>query len=483
MELSEILAGRAGLAGVQWALTGQPARAALRGLLNSLLSGAELGPCRLRRAKYKLDRYLTAYYDVTLHSRDGHHPGDGGNGSPVPSTTLVRPIALTWALPKETGAPGLPSDPASVQGEAFSRGLLRPFQQLSAETPEWGLRLQISPLDVQFPQLVRLSDPRYVQEMLAVGLEAGSRGPALPAQYSITTIRYRPGQRHVLRYDAHPEPEAPGGKTFFAKIYNKPAKGARAFETAIQISNWLDAHSVGMQGARPLAWLAEDGVILYPRVAGIPLSRLLKGTGRRTGRHLRLAGSALRALHALPVSLMAGLEHKTLANEIQTVKHASDHLRALYPQARAKIIELIERTEALHARLPQEPETFTHSDLKADHMLVSSTGLTLIDFDTCALADPAFDIGKFLADLDWWHAQYSKPDATEAQEQFIAGYIQGAPGAPDIPPARLKRARLYEALILLRITVRRVPLFSRDWAEMTLRLVQQAEGILNSLLQ
>jgi len=100
--------------------------------------------------------------------------------------------------------------------------------------------------------------------------------------------------------------------------------------------------------------------------------------------------------------------------------------------------------------------------------------MTLIDFDTCYLSDPAIDLGKFLADLQWWYNGYGLDGVAAAQEQFLAGY--GPTTA-----ARLARARLYEALVLTKSTVRRVKLFDRDWASRTERLIGRATAVLDRL--
>src|SRR3989442_15662650 len=89
--------------------------------------------------------------------------------------------------------------------------------QLTAELPEWGMHVKVSPLDAQFPQLVRLLDPRHVRDMLAAAYPAS--GVALdqprPDGYAVTSIRYRPGNRHVLRYD--PLHAANGGADWLAE--------------------------------------------------------------------------------------------------------------------------------------------------------------------------------------------------------------------------------------------------------------------------
>ena len=98
----------------------------------------------------------------------------------------------------------------------------------------------------------------------------------------------------------------------------------------------------------------------------------------------------------------------------------------------------------------------------------------LIDFDTSCLADPAYDVGKFLADLQLWHATYDQPGLEQAQERFLLGY---APGAPD---GRLLRARLYEAVELVKIA-RRVPLFDHDWVSLTKQAIRRAHAVMNDL--
>jgi aminoglycoside phosphotransferase (APT) family kinase protein len=169
------------------------------------------------------------------------------------------------------------------------------------------------------------------------------------------------------------------------------------------------------------------------------------------------------------------LKQWTLSDEIKTITSASEHLLALLPETRREIMEALDFASDLHERLPQEPPTFGHSDFKSDHLMAGPAGLTIIDFDTSSLTDPAFDVGKFLADLDWWHTLYERPCVQDAHAQFLKMYSQG------VPESRLARARLYEALVLMRIAVRRVPLNSKNWAELTERLISQASEVLRSL--
>jgi aminoglycoside phosphotransferase (APT) family kinase protein len=455
MNIAEALSGSAGLAGVQWLLREAPAHAALFQALKDVLErGTTIGAIRLERAKYKPGRYLLTYHAVDLH---------GANG------TSTRLVEVSWMPPGSANARGDQAKMLAMQAEAIERGLAAPFRALMAEAPAWGMRARIFPLDASFPKLIRLADPAYVRHLLA---QEGVI-QATASSYRITPIRYRPGQRHVLRYDPHDSTrQVDENGILFAKIYNSD-KGARTFAVATRISDWLAEQDHAISAVRPLAYIADEGLVLYPRVTGTPLSDLLRDQAPATAGYLRAAGAAIRTLHRTPETLIE-LQPHSFAKELKGIVSASEHVASLAPAAGATIAALIERAGRLHERLPQEPAAFAYGDFKADHLWVTPDGLTLIDFDTCYLSDPAIDLGKFLADIQWWYDGYGLGGVAEAQEQFLAGY---GPTAPE----RLLRARLYEALVLTKSTARRVKLFDRDWAARTERLIARATAVLDRL--
>lgn len=457
MDISEALSGRAGLVGVQRLLLEPPAQEALRSALSTLLEeGASLDEIVLQRAKYKPGRHLTTYYAVQVHT------GDAGR-------EYTRQIEVSWTPSGSADRRGEMVELLAMQAEAVERGLAAPFRALLAETPAWGMRIQIFPLDAHFPKLVRLADPAYVRDLLT----AEDSVPTNAAGYRITPIRYRPGKRHVLRYepiDAAGQVDERG--TLFAKIYNGD-KGARIFPLAARVSDWLTEQNNGINAVRPLAYIAGEGLVLYPRVTCMPLSELLHDQGPATAGYLRAAGAASRALHQTPETLVE-LKPHSFATELQEIVSASAHVHLLLPETGARIAALVERARSLHERLPQETPSFTYGDFKADHLWVTPSGMTLIDFDTCYLSDPAIDLGKFLADIQWWYDRYELDGVAEAQKQFLAGYGPTMPG-------QLLRARLYEVLVLIKSTVRRVQLFDRNWASRTERLVARAGVVLNEL--
>lgn len=468
MNIADALSGRAKLEGIQWMLLGGAPRRALRRELCALLSTSNvLGNCYVRHARFRPDHKLRANYDAYLRNGGGRHN--------------VRAMEVTWRPDrdgerhkgKEKERANRAADLREMQAEAMRRGVSAPFQRLVADLPAWGMHVQVSPLDVRFPQLVRVSDPQYVAGMVArahVASEvAQDQVPA--SRYAVTSIRYRPGRRHVLRYDPLDAPEC---GTLFAKFY-AAENGERAFHVATQVAEWLAQHGDGVTSLRPLAYLTDDAVVLYRQIFGAPLSRHLRRPSQDVVRSLKSVGVALHALHHLPQEHVGPLKVQDFAAELKQIRRSSEHIPALLPPVGAVVKAMLERASELDAQLPREQPTFTHGDFISEHVWVTPSGLTIIDLDNRCLADPALDVGKFLADLQLLYANNGQQGVEQAQEQFLAGYGSG------LPPESLIRARLYEAIKLVKMAVRRVYVFERDWAPRTERLIGRAQALMNDL--
>src|SRR5437899_4025217 len=232
MSIADKLSGPAKLEAIQWVLLSAAPRTVLTDQLKALLSAPNMpGPCHLRRARSKPGRKLTAHYAVLVHVE-----GAEGYGA--------RPIAVTWRLDGDADRHQAGDDLAEMQAEALRQGVAAPFRQLTAELPEWGMHIQVSPLDAQFPQLVRLLDPRHVRDMLAAAHAASGAASDQPQpdRYAVTSIRYLPSSCHVLRYDSL---DATKGGVVFAKLY-AGEEGARAFRVATQVADWLAEHGEGV---------------------------------------------------------------------------------------------------------------------------------------------------------------------------------------------------------------------------------------------
>ena len=464
MNQEDILSGKAGLAGIHSALNGQSSRRLLRSEAQKMLRpGYRTGPFHLTRAKFKPERKLLAYFTFPVLDVAGK-----------PSHLIQ--LAAAWQ--KNLDGTNHTDDWGQLQEEANQAGLMPVQCELWRDILHKGIELQVWPFDPEFPRLVRLGNPSHVAGMLAsLGI-----APDLKQLPVITPIRYRPGERHVLRYEiSSSETRSGTGQRLYTKLYSNAQDAARAFGIANRVVDWLDTNNRGLQGNRPEAMSQEDGVIIYPHAPGIPLSHQFQRSGRWLAVQLHTIGRGLSILHSGPGSLQAELKQNSFSNEAKVVRRASEHIQVLLPETYNKILEILEKAQERYSSLPQEKPTFTHSDFKADHLLCTPRGLTLIDFDTCKLTDPALDIGKFLADLEWWFALKGIAGVEDAQTEVVKGYVRTGESKHTFQE-RLARARLFHVLILVKIVARRVPIYTKEWAAITARMIERADQVFHKII-
>ena len=403
-----MVAGDGGPGGVRTAMGAPAVRDQVRAALTEMLDGP-VDAIRLRRTKFKPGRKLTAWFDVA----------SGG---------ARRPVSVAWWA---DGASLPPGDDA-LEAEARDRGLAAPFRHLLLDLPG-PARVQAAPFDAAFPRLVPLSDPAHASAVSGLG-----------PPVAVRTLRYRPGQRHVLRYGKGPT-------QVYVKLYAEKDAGARA-QTAAAVGALLPETQARVR------WLDAERAALVAHAPGRPLAKLLLGAPMG---HLTDAGRLLSRIHQSPAA--AGLPVHTLAAELAAVARAAEAIDALLPATGASIREVLARTAEVMAALPGEDPVVLHGDYKSDHVLVGST-TTVIDFDRCGTGDAALDLAKFLADLRWWLPD--EPARAAAEQAFLAGY--GHDGA------RLARARALEPLFSLKLTARRVRLHDAGWASRAAELVVAA---------
>jgi aminoglycoside phosphotransferase (APT) family kinase protein len=437
VNLERTLSGQAGQQGVRDLLLGEGATAVRDALQEMVGTDRSLSSLRLGRVHFKAGRNLRAYYEV----------GIDGVREPVP-------VAVAWL---SDGSAPTATEIASAQTRLTQAGVPTPIDRLWAIDQRSGMLVLAAPLDPAFPGLAMLSDPRRVPEAVGMCAQPAVDGAG---QYTIRSLRYRPGQRHVLSYTSRRGPDA------FAKLY-KPGKAVSVAASVTAFADLLQAAELpGLRVVRPGALLADADAILYLRLPGTPLSRWVRA-GQHPGQsHLRRAGRLMKAMHSVAPPPDSRLRERDLDGEVSAVMRACAPMIGLEPKLGAVAKGVVERAQERLAELEPEPNTVVHGDMKADHLLLGSQTIGLLDTDRCALADPALDIGKLLADLRWWSSVAAGAGSDAIEADLLAGY--GAEGP------RLARARIYASLLVVKMAARRVSLVSETWAPDTARLLTLA---------
>jgi aminoglycoside phosphotransferase (APT) family kinase protein len=196
------------------------------------------------------------------------------------------------------------------------------------------------------------------------------------------------------------------------------------------------------------------------------LSRLAAGDALVTW-PVEATGRALRVLHEAPVPPLVAAHRHGLEEEVAATLRAAEVVDGLAPatgrRLRDGVLAAADRVRDGGARAPR----WTHGDVKGDNILVGEDAVSLLDFDRGALADPALDVGKALADLWWW-----APDDPSAER--LQGFLLGGYGSEASDRSLLDRARAYERLFVLKLAARRAPVHEPQWGQTVERAVTRA---------
>ena len=144
----------------------------------------------------------------------------------------------------------------------------------------------------------------------------------------------------------------------------------------------------------PLTYLAEEHMLIFPWVDGAFLSKIVD---ERKPELLRLAARLAASLHRLPI---VPEELTTAQMFVQEAQARCERLRQRWPQTAHLIQPLTTVLERAATVLdPVEPAPI-HGDLAAGQFLWTGQRLVLLDLDMFGYADPAYDAGHFLAQLE-----------------------------------------------------------------------------------
>lgn len=413
LDMSRVLAGDFGAAGVR-EVAQNPFQYGIRELLEATAPGVGVVAQTLLRTKYKPGRKLTATYELVI-------PGVGR-----------RHACVTWT-----------TEPRS---------------------------LLLSPADPDMPQLRVLTDPGQLTDMLA--RLTGRSVAAGPPRPDIQTLRYRPGQRHVLSVRPSPDSARLIVKT------DRDDSGRLAVPVARAVARLLTARGTGLFVAEPVGYLAAERTAAWRCSPGQPLSHTISSNAADSARLVHLLGRGLRTWHDTGPQVAPALRRqvvdrsaRSVRGELDSSRRAGQLIAVLRPEVWSTYdAVLTEVTDRLHA-LPSDDSTLVHGDLKGDNVLVSGGELHVLDLDRAAWTDPALDLGKFLADLHWWCADDAH--AGQLGAAFRDGY-----GATD--PERWLRAELIATMYRLAFAGRRCAVHDRGWDARVARQVDLAAASLRA---
>ncbi len=361
-----------------------------------------------------------------------------------------------------------------------------------------GLSIQVFPVDVGLPTLVTCCNTTSQSPVFEVLQTAAQVQLCDPAWCLISAgaepVHYKPASRCVIAYHLQLEHRQGNGEasqrtlTLFGKVYTDLEQARN-----IQLSQQQLYEEQKEKGEipllpRPLGMVDAPGLVLTEavQVGNENKQHVHERWGvLRTGTHalqpqfergcggaitrviipdeeLRLTAQVLARLHNSSVHLGKDIP-RTGASEAKRVRERASLLAGQNPG-------LAEELQRLAQQLASRLETLrpgayfpAHGGFKPSQLLFHSQHVFVVDFDGFCLADPALDVGCFLAYLHPGRLWYQRPGMRQwfeaAAEVFRNTYHQvmlDQDVAHTAIEGILNRSRLYEAAFLLKIATRRV---------------------------
>ena len=321
-----------------------------------------------------------------------------------------------------------------------------------ADVRSGGVRLRTLHEDPDLPWLADTDDPRHVQQYLR------SKGIGSPNRIvRVVPIRYKMGSRCLLRL------ESEAGAVYLKVLASDVEHIARMAATFADVPCLL----------RPLGHSADRHMMVLPAVEGdLELHRLvfdLNVPDVDRLKWMRKAGAAIATLHAAPLKpgparAIFDDAHELWAN---TAPIACAAPALLHP-----FNEAVRRLTS--TSLSEGPPAASHGGFRTDQLMVAHGEPVIIDLDGLCWANPARDVGNFLASLRWKAIREPQHDAfiDAAVPAFLTGYAS----VLRLPDDRwLCR---YEAGSMLRIAVRRFRKLNVGEWPLVPRLLEEAHDLL-----
>lgn len=337
-------------------------------------------------------------------------------------------------------------------------------QDMIGQRPWDRMSVRTFPADANLPGLAAALEPAGsgLDGELAAAVRAvlGDTDARL-VSIDATAVRYKPGSRCVVRYRVRtsPGPAASGDRelVMFGKLYRRGDDAAVAHHRAMQL--W----DAGAPIPRPIALVAVPAMVLSEAAGGGGAVTAVAGTAAlRPGRcdaDVTGSAAALAALHTCGfrdgLRERCGSDHtaRSQAWAAALVEHVPDLAGEVMPRAQA-VATALEHAGG-HRPMP------SHGAFKPSQLVFCGRGVPVItDLDGLSLADPAFDIGYFLAYLrpsGYWRGRHGRRSWYEHnREVFLDAYVRAAAGGGvGVGNALLARSGVYEAAGLLKIASRR----------------------------
>ena len=385
---------------------------------------------------------------------------------------------------------------ATMEGRPEMKLFARPVAMIE----HLRMTLSVFPIDGMIPTLVDTTDPNKIADILSKTLPETLSGEFVIENVQLLLAHYGRYKRCVLRYSVEGKQTAtqtPQSVTVYGKI-DADGLGSQigpiisALRGTLQEPNLLYRFRV----PRSLGYFPDLQLLLMEALPGKPFFKPLLKDWIENNNHQTAGNENLpheedaRLDKAIQTcALIAATLHSsniklgrqtTLEMQAAKLKESADVISQVYPELGAQVNSWIQQTVDFAKAYSAMPLCFSHGDFTYTQLIFDGKEGGLVDFDTMCQAEPAQDLGHYLAyqrlniikDQD-----PNAPFAPEAIEHLCALFLDTYIGVSKdwIPDEALLRGRvaIYELISLIRLTLHSWEKMKGSRLKQTIPLLQE----------
>ncbi|MBI5404887.1 MAG: phosphotransferase [Candidatus Kerfeldbacteria bacterium] len=228
-------------------------------------------------------------------------------------------------------------------------------------------------------------------------------------------------------------------------------RGNRVQPETVRFLRHVGRLASGFSTMRLLAFRPTDKYFFYEELAGRPL-RTVSLTSPSFDRAVSSIGTGLANFHRLPTGNLRPL---SLRAETQLRRQHLTHLRRFGRGCLPEVAEVSRRLSRAERAIWGQEHRLVHNDFQASNVLLTATGIGIIDFTMSGVGHPAIDVANFLAHLEvMLYRHRPTTDIRRLRRAFLSAYARRRRGAKGHDFRRAVTVfELRSALDILAITV------------------------------
>jgi hypothetical protein len=379
---------------------------------------------------------------------------------------------------------------ARMENRPETRMFMRPVGMVE----HLNMTLSAFPIDGLIPTLVKATNPEEIAALLAHALPEAAAGDFVIDEVRLLPAHYGRYKRCVLRYSVdgiHTPTQTPQNLTVYGKV---DADGLGGVTVAIISALRAKLQEPGLpyrfRIPDSLGYFPDLQLLLMEALPGKPFFKeLLKswavnGDGQRAPENgVTLEGTVQTCALIAATLHGSGIElgrQTTLEMRVEKLREEADVLQQVLPELGAQIHAWIDETVEFARAYPAMPLCFSHGDFTYTQLIFAGNEGGLVDFDTICQAEPAQDLGHYLAyqrlniikDQD-----PNSPFPPEAIERLCALFLDTYVDATrdriaDVGQLR-GRAAVYELISLIRLALHSWEKMKGSRLKQTLSLLEE----------